>query len=483
MKPNIIVFMTDQQNAKTIDPNHQAITPNLTKFLKRSTRFTNAYCPAPHCCPSRASFFSGMYPSQHGVWNNVEVDNSLSRGLYDGITLFPEQLSKAGYSTAFSGKWHVSAYESPSDRGFDNVVSRVVSNFGFVANDNTPKSNEWENTYSTPENIDFEGDKKEFGRIIRPGYTSYYQFGVDENPYNDTTTVEKACEVLNNNDKSKPLFMYVGTTGPHDPYCPPQNFLDMYNIDDIQLPANFNDDMVDKPALYRRTKQQFNLTEQEHKESIRRYLAFISYEDYLFGRLIDTIEANNMTDNTIVIYLTDHGDYMGAHGLWAKGLPCFSEAYNICAAIGGPGIKQGVTSDKFISLADFAPTILELAGVENNVKHLGRSLVDILHARPTPDWRDAMYTQTNGNEIYGIQRAVFTHEWKYVHNSFDYDELYDLKNDPGELVNLINEDQYKPILKQLCKKMWQFAKQTKDTYSCPYIMVGLAPYGPGILFE
>ena len=94
-----------------------------------------------------------------------------------------------------------------------------------------------------------------------------------------------------------------------------------------------------------------------------------------------------------------------------------------------------------------------------------------------------MYTQTNGNEVYGIQRAVWNHKWKYVYNSFDYDELYDLEKDPFEQVNVINLPENKSIIKKMCKKMWEFAQQTGDGCTCPYIMVGLAPYGPGIVLE
>lgn len=108
--------MTDQQNFKSLYGSHRAITPNLDKFRQNAIFFQQSYCTSPHCCPSRASFFSGLYPSQHGVWNNVEVDNALSRGLFDDVILFTERLQQSGYRTLFSGKWHVSAYESPTDR-------------------------------------------------------------------------------------------------------------------------------------------------------------------------------------------------------------------------------------------------------------------------------------------------------------------------------------------------------------------------------
>jgi len=480
--PNFLIFMTDQQNAQTILPSHVAKTPNIDAFVRKSMLFGNAFTTSPHCCPSRAAFFTGLYPSQTNVWNNVEIDNALSRGLYDGITCFPEKMQENGYRTVFAGKWHVSATEGPHDRGFTEVVNEYISNYGRHAPANRPVSNDWEQIYNRKEDIKLD-ETKLFGEIVRPGYPKYFQFGIDENPFSDALSVTNACKVLDDFDGSSPFLMYVGVTGPHDPYCVPQEFLDLYKDVKLSLPDSFNDPMEDKPALYRRTRDCFSLTREEHLESLRRYLAFVSYEDYQFGRLMEHLKAKDLEEDTYVLFLTDHGDYMGAHGLWAKGLPCFREAYQICAVLGGGDIVNGRCCDELVSITDFAPTILELAGIRNEVTVTGRSLVPLLGGATVPDWRTEMFTQTNGNEVYGIQRAVWNKKWKYVFNSFDFDELYDLEQDPSEMHNVIGRPENKPVVKDMCKKMWAFARETRDNCTCPYIMVGLAPYGPGILLE
>jgi len=481
-KPNFIVFMTDQQNAQTIRPGHIAKTPNIDAFAKKSMLFTDAYTTSPHCCPSRAAFFTGLYPSEHNVWNNVEVDNALSRGLYDGITCFPEVLQENHYKTVFAGKWHVSAVEGPEDRGFSDVLNEYVSNYGRFESGNNPVTNDWDHVYTNKETLKFD-DSKEFGEIVRPGYPKYFQFGVDEKPFSDALSVDNACESLDAYDSEDPFFMYVGVTGPHDPYCAPQRFIDMYKDVEITLPDNFDDPMTDKPGLYRRTRDCFSLTREEHIESIRHYLAFVSYEDYLFGKLMARLKANNLEEDTYVLFVTDHGDYMGAHGLWAKVLPCFKEAYQICAVLGGGFISEGSVCDELVSITDFFPTFLELANIQYTKHIIGKSLVPFLHGNKLPDWRTEIYTQTNGNEIYGIQRAVWNRKWKYVLNMFDYDELYDLENDPLEMHNVITREENKPVVKDLCKKLWIFARDTKDNCTCPYIMVSFAPYGPGIVLE
>ena len=144
-----------------------------------------------------------------------------------------------------------------------------------------------------------------------------------------------------------------------------------------------------------------------------------------------------------MVYVSDHGDYTGDHGLWCKGVPAFKGAYHVPAIIRGPGIKNlGRTNDSLVSLTDFAPTFLELADVESEMKVSGKSLVPFLNDEQPGGWRDALFTQTNGNELYGIQRSVVTKKWKYVFNGFDFDELYDLEADPEEVTNLIDEHQH-----------------------------------------
>lgn len=487
-RPNILVFMTDHQRGDTILPNSPVKTPNIDRFRRHAVTFSNAWCPSPHCCPSRATFFSGLYPSEHGVWNNVDVSNTLSRKPFDNVRMFSEDLKDAGYQMYFSGKWHVSAEKGPDAYGFELVHHKQK----YKQREDGPDTREWDKYYRPGRAMDSGNEEHTPGRIVRPGYPPYVQYGINENPYDDATVVEKAVQKLDEIDTEKPFFFYVGVLGPHDPYFVPQKYLDWYNPDEIELPENFEDDLSDKPALYRRTQDRYaQLSREEHKESIRRFYAFCSYEDALFGKLLDQLEKRDLMKNTLVLYVSDHGDYIGSHGLWAKGLPCFQEAYHVCAmAGGGPVCGGGRMSEARLSLADWAPTFLELAGAPERPMS-GRSLVPLLLDQPVQNWRTESYTQSNGNEVYGIQRCVWNDRWKYVFNAFDYDELYDLQNDPGEMHNLLHgirdkdvpKSPYGPVVRELCEKMWRFAKEHQDNCVNAYIMTALAPYGPGILLE
>lgn len=483
MKPNFLIFMTDQQRGDMQPTFQSASMPNLERLAKNGVVFRRAYCPSPHCCPSRATFFSGLYPSRHGVWNNVDLADALSKGLYDNVRLFSEDLKEAGYHLYYSGKWHVSAEENPEDRGFETLYMSARQTGETADKRRVPDMRDWK-WYEDKKYLCRDAVRGN-GEIIRPGFPGYRQYGEQENPFGDGTVVKAAKERLRCLPENEPFCMYVGTLGPHDPYFVPEEYLKLYPPGDISMPESYGDDLSDKPHLYQRTQKRFRqLTEAEQKESLRHYLAFCSYEDALFGELLDVLEERDLLENTIVVYLSDHGDYAGAHGLWTKGLPCFEEAYHICSVMGYGGIKaKDRAVNELVSLADFAPTFLELASVEAGRELTGKSLVPFLDGKLPRDWRKEMYTQSNGNELYGIQRAVFDNKFKFVYNGFDFDELYDLENDPHECRNLAKDPAYAEIIRTYYKKIWKFAYDNQDLLGDTYITTALMEYGAGIMDE
>ncbi len=479
-KPNILIFMTDHQRGDSILG--RAIMPNTDRLRKEGVTFSETFCPSPHCCPARATFFTGLYPSQHGVWHNVNVGNAISRTLKQGVRTWSEDLNDAGYRMWFSGKWHVSHTESPSDRGW-NVCDGTPGDYS-----DRPVGNPW----GMYKSLAKKGQSLERGpdQIIKEGYPTYTMSGTaDEERHGDTKVVDQAIaqlEKLTGEDSDEPWCLYAGCIGPHSPYNVPQKYLDMYDINDIELPPNFHDDMLDKPGFYRRTKDLFSqLSEAEHRKAILHFLAYCSFEDALMGRLLDALEKSGQKENTIVICVSDHGDYMAEHGLWGKGVPCFRGAYHVPLVIRWPaGIKNpDRTVDEMVSLADIAPTLLEAAGITTEREFIGESLMPFLKDEKPAAWREEIFTQTNGNELYAIQRSVFNKDFKMVYNGFDYDELYDLRKDPDEMKNVVNDPKYRATVKGLMKRIWQFAHQTDDTCINPYIMVRFAQYGPAIAFE
>lgn len=509
-RPNILIFMTDQQRGDSLK-NPLVPTPVLDRFREEGLTFTEAFCPSPHCCPSRASFFTGLYPTRHGVWNNVMVANALSRTTRENVGFFSDILSESGYRLDFNGKWHVSSLFGPEDIGWSVGETRVnpavfKSSDREVVNEEmeVEKYRNWKKF--TDGQTDREGDETGPGDILRPGYPRYSHYGVEENPFGDITVTDEAVETIfsrSGSEDKQPWVHYIGLLGPHDPYKVPKEFLDQISLENIELPENFHDSMKDKPSFYRRIRDIYTrLPEEEQREALRHYYAFCSFVDAQFGKVLKALDETGEADNTLVLFLSDHGDYGAEHGLWTKGLAPFRGAYHIPAVMRWPaGIENpGRETKELISLVDFAPTFLELCGGGKDNPHgeiptecgeyeqiplAGRSLVPFLRGEKT-DWRTELYTQSNGNELYGIQRMVFDHKYKFVFNGFDYDELYDLQEDPHEMKNLIAEGKlgkYGTVVREYYKKLWSFARGNGDQYNNPYINTAYPAFGPGIINE
>ncbi len=205
--------------------------------------------------------------------------------------------------------------------------------------------------------------------------------------------------------------------------------------------------------------------------------------------------------------MSDHGDYLGAHGLWCKGVPSFREAYHVPAIVRWPqGGVDGRRVDAPVSMMDLAPTFLELAGVPPREEHYGQSLLPWLQGDTPSDWRDAIHLLCSGVELYYTQRQVLTERYKYVYNGFDFDEMYDLENDPHETVNLAFPDfsrlpaphageglagpeglpwpplspELEKVRRDLLHRLWTHAREQEDILFNPYLTVAMAPLGPAL---
>jgi len=511
-RPNILIFMPDQHQGQAVLPHHPAIMPNVRRFASQGVTFTRSFCPAPHCCPSRASFQTGLYPSEHGIFNNVDTDTAIHANPYPGIPYFSEKLRHSGYDLAYSGKWHVARDQFPEDHGWTDLNR---SNPKFVPG-RTRRSSYWA---KAQEEMNDNRPRKP-GEVLRPGWGNTQLYGTypPKGPHGyegiaDYEIVRRGVEGLGKlAGGDKPWCLMVSNSGGHDRYVVPQNFADMYHPDSVELPPSFRDTLEDKPRIYQRMRYEYwsQMSDSEVRQSIAHYWAKLTMQDALFGLLLDALEKSGQAENTLVLYVSDHGDYAGAHGLWAKGVPSFQEGYNIPSVVRWPrGIaKPGRQVDALVSTTDFAPTFLDAAGLPVAEAGMsGHSLLPWLHDESPSNWREANFEQLNGVELYYTQRIVMTKDYKYVYNGFDYDELYDLKNDPHEMVNLAFPDvkqaraqvelgrglenrsdvPWPPlssdldgVRRDLIKRMWKFAQEHKDQIFNPYITVAMSPLGPGV---
>jgi arylsulfatase A-like enzyme len=484
-RPNILVFMSDQEQADVVHPEHPCITPNASRLAREGVLFRRAYCPTAHCCPSRATFMTGVYPSRHGIYNNVSTPTAIHYGLNPGLTTFSEVLRRDGYQMAYAGKWHVSNEEGPADRGWDELY--VTANKGAYMHRSL---DQWRRQATSPT---AEADRRP-GEIIRPGWgnvTLYDTYDTDPvqaprgyEETNDFRVVESALDHLPKLAHGRqPWCLFVGPLGPHDPYVVPEQFARLYDPKSVPLPPSFADTLEDKPRIYQRVRRQYwdQLSEDEVRDAIAHYWAYCSMEDALFGLVLDALDATGQAEDTLVLRTSDHGDYCAAHGLWAKGVPAFREGYSIPLVARWPaGIANpGRTVEEFVTLADVAPTLVDVAGLSIPEGWHGASFRPFLEDRTPETWTDAFFTQFNGVELYYSQRSVTTREYKYVYNGFDFDELYDLRVDPSEMANLADRPEYAEVKRNLVRRMWEFGYRTGDEMMFnPYVTVALAPFGP-----
>jgi arylsulfatase A-like enzyme len=477
-RPNILIVMTDHQRMDTVLPEHPCITPNLTRLSEDGLTFTHVLPPMAHCCPARATFHSGLYPSRHGVWNNVDNEYAINHGPHEHIRMFSQDLRDAGYDLAHSGKWHVSAcaHQTPRAYGW-----RELGPYGESIQSTSGK---WEAIREAAANPEPDAS------IRMPGYHPHDLYATDENAgKGDEAIMQRALDELPALAAGdKPWCLYIGWNGPHAPYRAARRYVDMYDLDDIPLPASFGDEMADKPDYYGKLRRQVfdQLGERGARDAIRHFWAMCTHLDDLFGRVLEALEKTGQADDTLVLYCADHADYAGDHGLFHKQVPSFLGAYLVPGVIRWPkGLSNpGRRVDEFISLADFAPTFMELAGVAPTRYLTGRSFVPFLEDKPPEDWRQEICTQCEGTENLFTQRQVISKEYKYVYNGFGRDELYDLANDPHEMVNRIDDPTLESVKRDLVGRMWRFAYLEQDRLgSTQYLMVNTAPWGPKEAFR
>jgi arylsulfatase A-like enzyme len=517
-RPNILIFMEEQHQGQAVLPDYPTIMPNVRRFASQGVTFPRAFCPAPHCCPSRASFQTGLYPSEHGVFNNVDTDTAIHANPYPGIPFFSRKLREAGYDLMFSGKWHVARDRFPQDYGWTNLnPSHKEAWTPVYVEGRTRQSSYWDKAQKQLK----ENTPRKAGEVLRPGWGNLKLYGSfpPKGPHGyegtpDYAIVRRGIEALPKlASGEKPWCLMIAPVhGGHDPYIGPRTFVDMYHPESVKLPPSFRDTLEDKPRIYQRMRYEYwrQLSDQEVRQAIRHYWANLTMQDTLFGLVLDALERTGQAENTLVVYCADHGDYAGAHGLWAKGVPSFHEGYNIPCVIRWPrGVANpGRRVEAFVSTTDFGPTFLDAAGVPaSEVQMSGHSLVPWLRGETPSNWREAIIEQLNGVELYYTQRIVMTKDYKYVYNGFDYDELYDLRRDPHEMVNLAfpNVKQARAAMEEgrglesrrdvpwpplspdlsevrqdLLQRMWKFGQEHKDQIFNPYLTVAMAPLGPGI---
>lgn len=483
--PNLLFLMTDQQRADTITQGGPCLTPNLQALARDGADLRRCYAPNPICSPTRASLFTGLLPHAHGMTDVTHAVPPQRADLVPGLPFWTQRLKDAGYHTGYFGKWHVERSDRLEQFGIDEYQvdlrqTGVVSHDGQLA----PRIT-----------------------IDQPGYKQFLLAGVTDASANDTREAELvdmgidfleravALPVESDTDGAaahRPWALFISTEAPHDPYVVPRELYERYDSAAIELPASFHDDLVGRPHLYSRVQEAWHdLSETQVRQALACYYAACSGIDDQFGRVLEALERSGQAQDTLVVFTSDHGDYLGAHGMFLKGVAPFEEAYRVPLLLRGPGIPPGTVVEEPVSLLDLGRTITRLLLGEEFGGH-GRDLSGLVlgHARGAEETTRAAdeggnpgaqaFAEFHGQRLGYTQRIIWRGHHKYVFNGFDRDELYDLSADPHELVNLAGLPEHDELLVEMASAMWREVRRTGDDTlgDAQYGMFRFAPVGP-----
>jgi arylsulfatase A-like enzyme len=475
-RPNILFLMADQMHGRVLDPDHVCKTPNFDRLAARGVRFNRAYTPNPVCSPARASLMTGLLPHNHRVTQVTHCTFDDEANLRTELPHWAQRLTAAGYDTAYFGKWHIERTNDLTQFGW-----RVNGEASQPLYQAAKAEGRGDDTLSYP--LTHSKDV-----ALPEGYPARPLYGVTEQPL-EQRMLGETCGLAERYldgalQGSDPWCCFVSVIEPHDPFIAHKDYFEQYDVNSIPVPPNWDDDLANKPGLYRKSAEAFrDLSQQDKQTAAACYYASITEIDAAYGKLIDRVEKAGQLDNTIVVLTSDHGEYLGAHQMYTKNVGAYEEAYEIPMVLSGPGVAAGALSGARMGLHDLCPTLLELAGLDPidvpDSQSLARVLADPVGA--SKDFTQG-YAEYSGNRYWFSQRVLWDGAWKFVWNGFDYDELYNLEEDPYELRNLIHNPAYQEEVKRLMGLAWAKVRETGDTplENSSYFSLRLAPYGPDV---
>lgn len=471
-KPNILFIVSDDLNTQ-IGPylDIEDHTPNLDRLAEQGVRFTNAYCQYPICGPSRASFMSGLYPQTNGILNNNDSPGSYKKET-PALTNHPSMAGffrENGYYSARVSKIYHMGVPGGIERGAPGGDEPTSWDYAYnVMGPETLSPGELE--LLSPKNLHYGSN---FARMILAD-----EYAISQTDYVATS---QAIAILENRlgkiapgatnkkrlKEEAPFFLAVGLVRPHVPLIAPQNCFEPYPENEMQLPPGKVEKDVPEQAIRRRNEHIWGMNEQQQKQTISAYLASVRFMDQQVGRLLDALDRLGARDNTIVVFISDHGYNLGEHDCWSK-ISLWRESIQVPMIISAPAYEKsfGTSANAVVELIDLYPTLAELCGFRGQTPKLlqGQSLVQLLK---NPDWEDPddkAYTVSYG----GKDGALTTAHWKYTRWGEEMaqgnEELYDYKNDPQEFHNLVNDPKHRKILEEMREKYNQMKQKTKVQY-------------------
>ena len=449
-RPNIILINTDQQRYDTIGSLGfpWMKTPNLDRLVAEGVSFTNCFCTAPSCVPSRASFYNLKYPHDLGVYDNG----------FPWSTSWVYALRDSGYRTINVGKMHTVPYDYPC--GFERRF--------FVENKDRPAGP----TYTFDEWDKFllaSGQRKPSRKTYKAEYPGYetalgaYEWPLEEKYHPDVFTGNLAQWYINEHQGDEPLFLEIGFPGPHPPFDPPERYIRMYDDVDIPVPDVTDGELAGQPPphagyraeMIRGNHDAVKWIEKPTREQLLRlrryYAANMTLIDDQIGMIMDALKERGFLENAIVVFMSDHGDALGDHGHIQK-WTMYDCITRMPMVLWAPGrLPAGKSVDGLLQQFDIAQTLLDYAGVPIPEDSRSQSVLPLVEGES--EGREAVFAEhslTVHLKELKFMTMVRTKDWKLVHYlDQDFGELYDLNADPEESKNLWSDPRHEETKRKL----------------------------------
>ena len=459
-KPNVLFLMSDDMRVELgcYGSMFHAKTPNLDALAKSGVRFDRNYCQFPLCNPSRVSLLTGRNPTRTSVLGN----RTDFRVAHPDWTTLPQLFGNNGYATMRAGKiYHggiddAKSWNSPSEKDHttDDGSGPAVGHTKEIPRAQIPQPD----GVLPPLPADNARSAYSDRIVVLDGYGE---------GHGDYRTADSTIENLRKY-KDQPFFIGCGFVKPHSPPTAPQKFFDQYDLDKIKLTPDFAAWPTVPPgfpsaAIRKRNADLFigrGASEAEAKEVIRAYIASISWVDWNIGRVLGELDKLGLRDNTIVVFVADHGYQLGEKGKWSKAGSLFEMGTRVPLIISAPGMKgNGQSCPRIVESLDIYPTLVELAGLPPQNEIEGDSLVPLLKS-PTAKWDKPACSiwSEDGKTIHGT--AVRTEKWRYAEYGKDGANgamLLDPHSDPLEIKNLAEDDKYNSVVAELSELTRKYA--------------------------
>lgn len=426
-RKNVLILMSDEH-----DPRHMGCsgsplvrTPRLDALAARGTRFASAYTPSPICVPARAAFATGQRVHVTRHWDNASPYTGLPPG-------WGHVLQGQGIRVESVGKLHYRSEEDPAGFDAEHLPMHVVGGYGMV----------WASIRDPY--VVKRGGKRMLGETIGRGESPYTQY--------DDAVTRRTIDWLRDagTRPHEPFVLYVGLVAPHFPLLAPPAFFDQYPLDAIPEPKLHprtgyrRHPWVEAYADFMHNEEAFRSPE-ERLSAFAAYFGLCSWTDHNVGRILDALDAAGLTDDTTVVYTSDHGDNVGARGLWGKST-LYQESVAVPMIVAGPGLPRGVCETP-VDLLDLYPTILQGAGIDpapHMADRPGRSLLDLAGAPAEPERPVFSEYHAAGSNTAAFMLRIG--RWKYHHYVGFPPELFDLQADPEELDDLAGDPAHAGVL-------------------------------------